>query len=132
MLADCEQRLTDGEILLIFPEATRSTPGQPISFRTGAAELALRTQAPLTTAIIHANTPYLSKSSAWYDFPAERLEYRIVFEPPFTTSSRTGSRRQRRRNLTARLETFYRQALGQVQKSTTADDWPDTHIKEQT
>jgi 1-acyl-sn-glycerol-3-phosphate acyltransferase len=44
--------LKDGELLGMFPEGTRSTTGEMIEFRAGAARLAARTHVPLIPAAV--------------------------------------------------------------------------------
>jgi 1-acyl-sn-glycerol-3-phosphate acyltransferase len=45
--------LKSGELLGMFPEGTRSTTGEILEFRAGAARLAARTEVPLIPAALH-------------------------------------------------------------------------------
>jgi 1-acyl-sn-glycerol-3-phosphate acyltransferase len=47
------QVLRSGELLGMFPEGTRSTTGNMLEFRTGAARLAARTEVPLIPVAVH-------------------------------------------------------------------------------
>ncbi len=40
----CEQRFERNNVLLVFPEGTRTTPGVPSKLQRGAAQIAIRTQ----------------------------------------------------------------------------------------
>ncbi|MET0378808.1 MAG: lysophospholipid acyltransferase family protein [Spongiibacteraceae bacterium] len=74
-----------GNLLLIFPEGTRTTR-QPINpIRNSVALIARRAQAPLQTLIITTNTPYLSKGWKIWRVPQFPICYRVTigerFEP---------------------------------------------------
>jgi len=45
--------LKQGELLGMFPEGTRSTSGEMLELRTGAARLAARTRTPIIPAAVH-------------------------------------------------------------------------------
>jgi 1-acyl-sn-glycerol-3-phosphate acyltransferase len=47
------QVLKSGELLGMFPEGTRSTTGDMLEFRAGAARLAARTEVPIIPAAVH-------------------------------------------------------------------------------
>ena len=106
----CE-RLRAGETLLVFPEGTRTLPGQPVKFRLGAAELALRSGVPVHPIVIHKHGRYLSKSSPWYDFPADKIRWSVEFAPTLSLTDASQDIRVRRRQLTADLQHFFRKAL---------------------
>lgn len=116
MLAEGSKRLQAGEQLLIFPEGTRSVPGQALEFRFGAAELALRSGACALPVTLHSNSRYLSKGMPWYRFPPEKLHYQLELGPllpadsdlPLTTRS---DRRRARRALNERWRTHFEQRL---------------------
>ena len=87
MLAEGNERLLAGEQLLIFPEGTRTEPGKPLQFRMGAAELAARSGACVLPVTIHTNSPYLSKGVPWYQWPTDRLCYRLELGPLLQSTS---------------------------------------------
>ena len=47
LLESCVTRLRSGASLLLFPEGTRSVEGQPLQFKLGAAEIAIRARAQI-------------------------------------------------------------------------------------
>ncbi len=114
LLREGEARLRNGERLLIFPEGTRTEPGQKVQFLLGAAELALRSGARIVPIIMHYRGEYLSKSRAWYQLPPHKLIFRLTLGatiwPPVAQIDRNsdyrGARRARR-ELNKQLETFY-------------------------
>lgn len=121
LLAEGALRLAAGEVLLIFPEATRTLPGKLPDFRLGAAELLLRSGAPVHPLVIHTSQRYLSKAEPWYRFPDAPLAYRLCLHPaqgPFADKPETGqvkhtgqALRQRRRQINAELEALFHREL---------------------
>jgi 1-acyl-sn-glycerol-3-phosphate acyltransferase len=110
LLAEGCARLRQGETLLVFPEATRTPPGELPTFRLGAAELAVRTAVPVHPVVVHKAGSYLSKARPWYAFPNQPLRWQIVFTDTLA-EVRTDSPRQARRQLTAELQKFFHQEI---------------------
>jgi 1-acyl-sn-glycerol-3-phosphate acyltransferase len=69
LIAACETSLRRGEVLIIFPEATRTRPGQPIRLQRGAANVALRAGAMLRVVHIACEPALLAKGNPWYRVP---------------------------------------------------------------
>lgn len=61
--------LRSGDALVMFPEGTRTRPGQPLAFHRGAASVAVRGAAVLTPIYIHVDQPLLGKTLPWYKVP---------------------------------------------------------------
>ena len=59
----CE-RIADGCSILIFPEGTRSKPGQPMSFRVGGAVLAKKAGCPIVPVTHNSGDFWVNKSFA--------------------------------------------------------------------
>lgn len=70
LLNNCTEYMRGGSPLIIFPEGTRSTPGNPLKFHRGAANIALRSKKPITPIIITCDPPTLLKNEKWYHVPA--------------------------------------------------------------
>ncbi len=111
LLAEGVKRLRAGEALLVFPEATRTEPGQPPKFHLGAAELAIRSQVEIHPIVIHASDVYLSKHLPLYAIPNRRLDWRLCFCPSLEVVQ-TADPRHARRHLTQQMQAFFTQALG--------------------
>ena len=110
LLAEGSRRLANGEALLVFPEATRTQPGQLPEFRLGAAELLVRSGAVVHPIVIHKTETYLCKEQAWYQFPRRPMRWRIDFMPPQQPDI-TGNARTCRRQITAQLQAFFHGCL---------------------
>ncbi len=73
MVEQCVQSLQAGDSMLIFPEGTRTTPGEPLHFQRGAAQVALRSNAMVTPVVIHGELPAMTKEMKWYQIPKRKM-----------------------------------------------------------
>ncbi|PQK90381.1 lysophospholipid acyltransferase family protein [Pantoea ananatis] len=69
LLPACRQRLAQGDTILIFPEGTRTRPGEPMTLQRGAANIAVRCGSDLRVVLIHCSEHLLDKQSKWYNVP---------------------------------------------------------------
>lgn len=72
LLPDCRQRLAAGDTILIFPEGTRTKPGEPITLQRGAANIAIRCNSDLRVVHIRCSEHLLDKQSRWYNVPPKK------------------------------------------------------------
>ena len=77
LLANCAEVLQRGETLVIFPEATRTVPGQAMKVHRGAARVALAADVPVQIVHLTCSPPMLSKSGHWYEIPPRRPCFRM-------------------------------------------------------
>lgn len=61
MMRDCEETLTAGNSIMMFPEGTRSPSGRMRAFKPGAFELAIRTRSPILPIAIQGTSQALPK-----------------------------------------------------------------------
>ena len=73
LIEDARVSLAMGSALIIFPEGTRSVPGEPLHFQRGAANVALRTHTAITPVTILCDPITLTKKHKWYEVPARRF-----------------------------------------------------------
>lgn len=80
VLEEAKASLAAGYSLILFPEGTRTTPGQPIRFRRGGANIALHSGTPITPVLISCTPTTLTKGEPWYHIPAHRIcmEFRVL------------------------------------------------------
>lgn len=81
LLPLCMARIQAGGLLLIFPEGTRTTPGEPIKLQRGAAQLAVRSRVPLQPVRIHCSARFLTKQDKWFKIPENKPTFTIEFLP---------------------------------------------------
>ncbi|MCL6414050.1 1-acyl-sn-glycerol-3-phosphate acyltransferase [Aestuariirhabdus sp. Z084] len=77
MIELCRQRLHAGERLIVFPEGTRTDPGQPVRLNRGAANIAVRTCCPVRLVHIHCVPPVFTRNTPWYRIPPRTPHFRI-------------------------------------------------------
>jgi 1-acyl-sn-glycerol-3-phosphate acyltransferase len=92
LVLNCVEVLQKGETLVIFPEATRTVPGQPMSLRRGAARVALAAKVPMQMVHISCEPPTLTKAEHWYQIPQRRpcLRMRVGDRLDIETFARIG------------------------------------------
>lgn len=72
LLPESQKRIAAGEAILIFPEGTRTRPGEPLVIQRGAANIAVRCGCELRLVHIHCDQRYLDKDSRWYQIPQRK------------------------------------------------------------
>lgn len=73
MIAECAERLNRGGCMIIFPEGTRSIPGQAFHFQRGAAAIALAADCVVTPVTLTCQPSTLTKAEPWYRIPSRRF-----------------------------------------------------------
>ncbi|KGY14255.1 acyl-phosphate glycerol 3-phosphate acyltransferase [Vibrio tubiashii] len=69
LLTLCEERFNQGNVLLVFPEGTRTTPGVRSKLQRGSAQIAVRTERDLRVIHITVSPSFLTKEKKWYQVP---------------------------------------------------------------
>ena len=82
LIEDCLATLRAGDSLLVFPEGTRSVPGQPLNMKRGPAHIALAAGCDLLPVTIVCHPSALTKSDVWYRVPARRPHWRVSVGEP--------------------------------------------------
>jgi 1-acyl-sn-glycerol-3-phosphate acyltransferase len=77
LVDDCVGAVRDGGTLVIFPEGTRSVPGQPAKLQRGAANIAVRGRFDITPVHISCCPATLGKGQKWYLVPSRRFHVRV-------------------------------------------------------
>ena len=114
LLQQCVAQLQAGSSLLVFPEGTRTRPGQPLCFQRGVANIALRAGLPITPVFIEYVGSGLGKGDKWYKIPRHQPLYiRLwcgddICLPPVSEPLSLASRR-----VTEQLQQFYQTELEQ-------------------
>lgn len=77
MLEEAADALAEGQTLIVFPEGTRTTPGQTPQFHRGAAAIAVRGASLVTPVVISVTPTTLTKAEPWYSIPSRRFHFRL-------------------------------------------------------
>lgn len=75
LLEACKKSMNEGNVLMIFPEGTRTTEGEPIKLVRGAANIALRTEKDIIPVHIECLPRGISKRVKWYTVPQDTMRY---------------------------------------------------------
>lgn len=113
LIAVCAETLREGNNLVIFPEGTRSVPGQPVRLQRGFANIATLIGADILAVTILCEPPTLRKGEPWYRIPAVRPTFSISAGDVISVrrSKSTEERPMAARRLVAALETYYSERL---------------------
>lgn len=87
LIADCKESLNSGSNLIIFPEGTRTVPGEKETFKRGAANIALRSGINFQRIIIRMSPPALTKGFPWYKVPESKMRIKLVVLDEFDIST---------------------------------------------
>ena len=74
MLDRAADVLREGQTLIVFPEGTRTTPGQAPVFHRGASAIAVRGATIITPVFITVKPTTLTKADPWYHVPHRRVQ----------------------------------------------------------
>jgi len=77
LVAACAAALNQGRSLMVFPEGTRTRPGQPLTLQRGTAQIALAAPADLRPVTITCNPITLFKGNPWYRVPPRKAHFVI-------------------------------------------------------
>jgi len=114
LIADCTAALRRGHSLMIFPESTRTVPGQPIRMMHGAARIALEARATVLPVSITCEPLTLTKGLPWYRVPARRAHYTLTVGDPYPVPSfQQGHASAAARRLTHQWEQYFAARTGQ-------------------
>ncbi|MGF1766686.1 1-acyl-sn-glycerol-3-phosphate acyltransferase [Enterovibrio makurazakiensis] len=91
LLARCSDRLDQGNVLLVFPEGTRTTPGEKQKLQRGASQIAVRTQTDIRIIHITVTPSFLTKERKWYQVPDIRPFFHVEVKGKISASEFSGS-----------------------------------------
>lgn len=78
MIEGATAALEQGQCLIMFPEGTRTSAGQPLAFHRGAANVAVRAAASVTPVYIRCEPLTLTKADPWYRIPPHRPHFTLA------------------------------------------------------
>ena len=109
MIRQAATALEEGQALIMFPEGTRTRPGEPLQFHRGAASVAVRAARAVTPVFIAVDPTTLTKAAPWYRVPARRPHFSLRVGADLDPGLFSGapSRPQASRALNERLRIIY-------------------------
>ena len=110
LIDQCAASLRSGNPLIIFPEGTRSIPGQPLRLLRGSAHIAITANVGITPVIIHCEPRVFGKDQSWFAAPQTAPLFSLEVYPeiaiePYLASGQPRSKTARW--LTRDLEVFF-------------------------
>ena len=119
MLDAAAESLQNGQTLIIFPEGTRTQPGQAPAFHRGAAAIALRGAKILTPVIIKVSPTTLTKAEPWYRIPNRRVHFsfRVGADIDPQAFAAQGPAPQASRKLNDYLHSYFIKELAEDERS---------------
>lgn len=78
MIEGAADALRSGQSVIMFPEGTRTVPGETLQFQRGAAAVALRAAAVVTPVYIRCEPLILAKRDRWYRIPERRVRFSLT------------------------------------------------------
>ena len=111
LLDECMKSLAQGGNLVIFPEGTRTSFGEPLRLQRGAAQIAARLQRNVTPVLIHGLPHGLGKGQRWWHVGEEAMRLRVtvgddIAVAPYLAAA-SGEPSLAARRLTAYLQELY-------------------------
>jgi 1-acyl-sn-glycerol-3-phosphate acyltransferase len=108
----CCRSMDEGHAVIVFPEGTRTSPGQPLAFQRGPAHLLLASRRAFLPVVIRCRPAALLKAQPWYQVPERRFELELTVLEPVTADDweqvvAAQPRPLAARNLTRHLERFF-------------------------
>ena len=110
-----EKCFAEGYSLMVFPEGTRSPPGDLGSFNRGAAQVALRTGVTVIPIRVECEPLTLIKGEPWYRVPPRSVTFTLRIFAPLDMPRQVLEKKNtplKVRSLTRYFESFYRELLG--------------------
>lgn len=82
----CVATLEQGQSLIVFPEGTRTRPGEMLNFHRGPSNISLSAGKAITPIIINCHPATLLKNQQWYEVSATPPHYTIQVMPTFNVA----------------------------------------------
>lgn len=114
VIEKCTARLRGGATLILFPEGTRTLPGQRLRLKMGAAAIAARAKARLLPVVIRCDPLTLYKNDRWYNTPPQKPHFRFEILSPLELRDVVPGDvglRQQQRTLNETLTALFEQQL---------------------
>ena len=69
LLEDAASQIQSGQLLVVFPEGTRTVDPSALDFKRGPQHIAIAAGCPILPILIDCDPPTLRKNEAWYEVP---------------------------------------------------------------
>jgi 1-acyl-sn-glycerol-3-phosphate acyltransferase len=121
LVDDCAAVLKAGQSLLVFPEGTRTVPGEPLRFQRGAARIALRSGSPILPVIMTCVPAVWAKGFKLWSIAEHRFHIRVEVQSAVKVESfgirESADEARMARELTRQLEAFFLREITRHEQS---------------
>lgn len=111
MIAACNASIAAGDNIIIFPEGTRSRPGEPPRLQRGFANIATLTGAEIQLVVITCSPPTLMKGQPWWRIPERPPLFQLRVGERIGKEFYSGYRSLASRRLTSKVQTYFAEEL---------------------
>ena len=80
MLEECRQAVAQGEVIIIYPEGSRTSNTKAMTLTRGAANIAIMADLPVLMLTIQRTTPFLTKEVHWHHLPSVAPGFLLSYE----------------------------------------------------
>ena len=80
MLDACRQAIARGEVIIIYPEGSRTSSMKAMTLSRGAANIAILSGVPVLMLTIQRTTPFLTKEVHWNNLPTVAPGFLLSYE----------------------------------------------------
>ena len=121
MVRDSVAALREGQVLVLFPEGTRTSAPPVNAFKPGMTLIAKMAQVPIQTVLIHSDSPFLRKGWPLLRAPTGAIRIRVTLGRRFPASDD-------RRNSLRQIEAYFADELGAAMPplKMPIPEWPHT------
>lgn len=113
LLEVCKDELNKGQNILIFPEGTRTTAGEPVKLQRGFGNLALAANADIQSLMINCEPLILTKQDKWYKIASKKVNLKVRLGQLFNISEYQNEKTRaiRVRRLISDVQNYYMRRL---------------------
>jgi 1-acyl-sn-glycerol-3-phosphate acyltransferase len=118
LLEDCEASLKEGNNLVVFPQGTRTKDKEALSFQRGAANIAIRCQAKVSSVLLKVVPTTLTKHEPWYRIPSKKAHFSAMFidQTPTIPENDVSQTSKNVRQYNRTLEVFFTKELRKYER----------------
>ena len=120
LISSITETVNTGDNLIIFPEGTRTRVLGQVSFKQGAAYIAIKGGINITPVLIVTSEPVLRKDHSWYKVPLQKPVFTVSVMEEINVAATIGAGNDlisASEELTDYLEEYYSYELKEYERS---------------
>lgn len=117
MITECVKHIANNGIVLLFPEGTRTVPGELPVFKRAAGNVITLAHCPTTPIFLNISPPTLAKGESWLRVPASKVRYSMEIGTQIPASALLSADTNDRMNARASTERLRQLFLSRLKDS---------------